>query len=201
MDFGVERDQKDQVFIRFPSNKPMLVLHTPGSPEHVLVETMRVHIDFPAAERDDSVGPAARGTGVLQFHRDGPAVIISRDVRHARSQDIGFVFDMSSPYPVSRWQGIGTHSVASKLRSIKDAMKEAYDQYAEEKRRHADQVPVFDLVKWVLAEYGPLNRTYYKPVFKLVGFSLAMSLPLSSQIRPKLERPKLKIPVPSRRAS
>jgi hypothetical protein len=184
MDFGLRGGDRDQVFIRILAGMPLFLLYSPGETEHPKVEALRLHVDFPRAEVDASIGPQARGTGVLHFRPDGPAQIVSRDMRNARAADIGFVLDVASPYPINKWLGIPPHALASKLRTFKDAMQRAYTQYREHKGRYRNQVPVYDVTGWEQVTYPDARAGYYRPTLLLVGFTPVLSAPLTERLKP-----------------
>lgn len=155
LNFGLDNLTPESVFIRYRQSVPGFILYRNGE-EIARVDRLLLHIDFPAAERDEAqgiVGIMSRGTGILKFCDNRPPYIISRDVnRAAMPREVGFVLDVASPYPLTTKAGeipnIGRQIFASTFPGARTAFHNAYIQYRKATERQFRGIPVFDVYGW-----------------------------------------------------
>lgn len=133
---------------------------------------VRINIDFAKAEKSyaaGDVGPKARGPGVLEFSKVRRPMIVGRDPDQENYGNIGFIVDISSPYPLpEKEEGIAPHILTCSAPNMRAAMDRAFRKYLEHK--DYGNIPVFD--------FGPYWDRYSVPDVFLVGFVDRLEQPL-----------------------
>lgn len=198
LDFGLDRVDAP-IFIRYQGINPSFTLFSRGEVIGT-VSRLLLHIDLPTAIDDRSTGPAARGTGVVRFPTPparGPMVIVDRDISTtAWPSEIGFVFDVASPYPVKHLNltGIRRHQLCSTFPGIRHSMADAYEQYENffgaRGPAGSRRIPVYDVHGWinVSRREGKNVMPCYRPRFKLCGFVDGLETPLTDELVAAIDR-------------
>lgn len=182
LDFGLDRFVDVITYIRYrPDVAGFRLIRR--KVELGVVDRLLLHIDFPGAEQDLSVGPHARGTGILQFSDHGPPWIADRDLSKAPSQQaIGFVLDVASPYrlPSLGIEGIGRQVLCSTFTGAKASFAHAYTQYIDATRSGYLGCPVFDVYGWETGRnvIEGNSLVMHKPRLVLAGFTHNIGVPL-----------------------
>lgn len=179
MDFGLFVPNASQTFLRYRPEIEGYVLHRTKT-DFDVVPRLLLHIDFPNAEDDETLGDAARGTGVLQFYPKSPPSIVCRLENCAPNVDpnsVGFVFDVASPYPIEgiSEKGLPANRFSSTYIGAKMSFHEAYGQYRQATQEMVPGYPVFDTYQWIRCT---VDTSTFRPILQLVGYVADMNTPL-----------------------
>jgi len=175
----------DGPFLRFDAElaKIKIVGATSDGSAH-LESNMRLHLDLSNVQ-----------VGWLSFQNGGGEIVATdRDnpppgAGQEGGPRWGAIVSIASPYPLATddlkfERGIPAHETKTSSRAVLEALGAAHEQYATEASNFPGQIPVFDLVGWNKISGRAGRKTYFAPMFELVGFVPKIDTPLVEQPEP-----------------